>query len=402
MKTKGLQAIKLEKRYRRVDFFIVISLLLLFLISCIMVYSASMIGNKYGMFSGGIQISEKYFLIRQFLWAIVSFLSFILFSMGLPFELLKNKKILRYTFIITVILMLIPFMFSAINGAHSWIRLGFINIQPSTFAQIFTIIYTSYILSIRKTKLRSECGYDEILSIFFLPLVILGLTYIQNDTGTVLITLSILVIMAFCSNMSFSNIKKLIFIGVAGFLAILTFLFVKSFFVSSSGYQINRFKVFLHPFSESNIKSGASDQIINSFIAFGNGGLTGSGLGNSIQKLGYLPEAHTDFIMAIIAEEFGLLGIIVVLLLLGVIIYKSLYVGLKSKDTFQSMFGIGFSALLIVQIIINVGGITASLPMTGVPLPFVSNGGSSLLALSICLGIIANMLAHIKYTKGIN
>lgn len=208
--------------------------------------------------------------------------------------------------------------------------------------------------------------------------------------------------MAFCSNMSFSNIKKLIFIGVAGFLAILTFLFVKSFFVSSSGYQINRFKVFLHPFSESNIKSGASDQIINSFIAFGNGGLTGSGLGNSIQKLGYLPEAHTDFIMAIIAEEFGLVGIIGVLLLLGVIIYKSLYVGLKSKDTFQSMFGIGFSALLIVQIIINVGGITASLPMTGVPLPFVSNGGSSLLALSICLGIIANMLAHIKYTKGIN
>lgn len=402
MKNRGLQAIKLEKRYKRVDFFIVISLLLLFLISCIMVYSASMIGNKYGMFSGGVQISEKYFLIRQSLWAVVSFFIFVIFSMVIPFELLKNKRILMYTFIFTVILMIIPFMFSAINGAHSWIRLGFINIQPSTFAQIFTIIYTAYILSVRKIKLRDKCKYEEILSMFLLPIIILIITYFQNDTGTVLITLSILIIMAFCSNMSFSNIRKLIFIGVGAFLAVLIVLFIRSLFVSSSGYQINRFKVFLHPFSESNIKNGVSDQIINSFIAFGNGGVTGSGLGNSIQKLGYLPEAHTDFIMAIIAEEFGLVGVLGVLLLLGIIIYKSLYVGLKSKDTFQAMFGIGFSALLVVQIIINIGGITASLPMTGVPLPFVSNGGSSLLAFSICLGIIANMLAHIKYTKGIN
>ncbi|MGX7111717.1 FtsW/RodA/SpoVE family cell cycle protein [Gemella cuniculi] len=390
------KSIKHERRHVRLDLIVALSLLLLLILSCIMVYSASMIGNKYGTFTSSIPVEASYFLKRQGAWAALSYLVFLIFSIAVPFEIFKDKNLLKYGFWVMVGLLIIPLLLPSINGARSWIRLGSLSFQPSTLAQLFIIMYMAFIFETRKTKLRQVCTSNELVSIFGIPLILIGIIALQNDTGMILITLSVIGIMTLCSNMHFKNIKRILTIAITAGVIVLGFLFISGIF-SGSSYRTNRFKVFLNPFSEN--LSAAADQVINSYIAFGNGGLFGRGLGNSIQKLGYLPEAHTDFILAIIAEELGLIGVLFVISLLCILVGKAIFSGTKSKNTFSAMYSLGFASLLVVQSVVNIGGVTASIPMTGVPLPFISNGGSSLLILSIGLGIVTNILSHVKYLR---
>lgn len=387
-----------EKRYKRIDIFVTLSLLTLFILSCIMVYSASMIGNKYGIFTGLKPVAPNYFLIRQTMWAILSFSAYLFFAMLVPYEIFKNKKIYTGGLLLIVILLIIPRFQSPINGAYAWIRLGGTTFQPSTLAQIFIITYMALILNARKETLMRPASIKKITNIFIIPITILILIYIQNDTGTMLITTGVVILMIFCSNISFRNLFSLIKIATIGLLFV-SFVFLVQSYISGSeaSYRINRFKTFLDPFSGN---TDSNTHIVNSMIAFGNGGMFGRGLGNSIQKLGYLPEAHTDFIVAILAEELGFIGVLGVITLLLLIIGKVIYTGIKSSNTFDSMIAIGFSGLLFIQTIVNIGGISGSLPMTGVPVPFFSSGGSSMLILSTGLGIIMNMHSHLKYVKG--
>lgn len=392
------RSIKHERRHVRLDWMVALTLLVLLVLSCMMVYSASMIGNKYGTFTSGIPVSETYFLQRQAMWAIIAYLAFLLFSVAIPFEVFKEKELLKYGFIVMFILLLIPQLMPAINGAKSWIRIGSFSFQPSTLAQLFIIIYMAFILETRKVKLRQICTSSELLKIFGIPLALVTLIAAQNDTGMMLITLSVIGIMTLCSNMHSQNVKKIISLAlIAGAAVLMLFMMKSALFNSGSSYRTNRLKVFLNPFSED--LAAAADQVINSYVAFGNGGLFGRGLGNSIQKLGYLPEAHTDFILAIIAEELGFVGVVFVVMLLLVLIGKVILSGTKSRNTFSAMYSLGFASLLVVQGVVNIGGVTASIPMTGVPLPFISNGGSSILILSIGLGIATNILAHVKYLR---
>ena len=392
------RSIKHERRHVRLDWMVALTLLVLLVLSCMMVYSASMIGNKYGTFTSGIPVSETYFLQRQAMWAILAYLAFLLFSVAIPFEIFKEKKLLQYGFIVMFVLLLIPQLMPAINGAKSWIRIGSFSFQPSTLAQLFIIMYMAFILETRKVKLRQICTSSELLKIFGIPLSLVTLIAIQNDTGMMLITLSVIGIMTLCSNMHSQNVKKIISLAlIAGVAVLMLFMIKSTLFSSGTSYRTNRLKVFINPFSED--LAAAADQVINSYVAFGNGGLFGRGLGNSIQKLGYLPEAHTDFILAIIAEELGFVGVVFVVVLLLVLIGKVIFSGTKSRNTFSAMYSLGFASLLVVQGVVNIGGVTASIPMTGVPLPFISNGGSSILILSIGLGIATNILAHVKYLR---
>ena len=392
------RSIKHERRHVRLDWMVALTLLVLLVLSCMMVYSASMIGNKYGTFTSGIPVSETYFLQRQAMWAILAYLAFLLFSVAIPFEIFKEKKLLQYGFIVMFVLLLIPQLMPAINGAKSWIRIGSFSFQPSTLAQLFIIMYMAFILETRKEKLRQICTSSELLKIFSIPLALVTLIAAQNDTGMMLITLSVIGIMTLCSNMHSQNVKKIISLAlIAGAVVLMLFTIKSTLFSSGTSYRTNRLKVFVNPFSED--LAAAADQVINSYVAFGNGGLFGRGLGNSIQKLGYLPEAHTDFILAIIAEELGFVGVVFVVTLLLVLIGKVIFSGTKSRNTFSAMYSLGFASLLVVQGVVNIGGVTASIPMTGVPLPFISNGGSSILILSIGLGIATNILAHVKYLR---
>ena len=392
------RSIKHERRHVRLDWVVALTLLVLLVLSCMMVYSASMIGNKYGTFTSGIPVSETYFLQRQAMWVVLAYIAFLVFSVAIPFEVFKNKSFLMNGYLVIAFLLFVPLFMPSINGARSWIRIGAFSFQPSTLAQLFIIMYMAYILETRKVKLRQICTSSELLKMFGIPLGLVTIIALQNDTGMILITLSVMGIMTLCSNMHSQNIKKILSLAiVAGVVVLMLFMLKSTLFSSGTSYRTNRLKVFLNPFSDD--LAAAADQVINSYVAFGNGGLFGRGLGNSIQKLGYLPEAHTDFILAIIAEELGFIGVLFVVTLLLIIIGKVIFSGTKSRNTFSAMYSLGFASLLVVQGVVNIGGVTASIPMTGVPLPFISNGGSSILVLSIGLGIATNILAHVKYLR---
>mgnify|MGYP000103366713 FL=1 len=392
------RSIKHERRHVRLDWVVALTLLVLLVLSCMMVYSASMIGNKYGTFTSGIPVSETYFLQRQAMWVVLAYIAFLVFSVAIPFEVFKNKSFLMNGYLVIAFLLFVPLFMPSINGARSWIRIGAFSFQPSTLAQLFIIMYMAYILETRKVKLRQICTSSELLKMFGIPLGLVTIIALQNDTGMILITLSVMGIMTLCSNMHSQNIKKILSLAiVAGVAVLMLFMLKSTLFSSGTSYRTNRLKVFLNPFSDD--LAAAADQVINSYVAFGNGGLFGRGLGNSIQKLGYLPEAHTDFILAIIAEELGFIGVLFVVTLLLIIIGKVIFSGTKSRNTFSAMYSLGFASLLVVQGVVNIGGVTASIPMTGVPLPFISNGGSSILVLSIGLGIATNILAHVKYLR---
>ena len=392
------RSIKHERRHVRLDWVVALTLLVLLVLSCMMVYSASMIGNKYGTFTSGIPVSETYFLQRQAMWVVLAYIAFLVFSVAIPFEVFKNKSFLMNGYLVIAFLLFVPLFMPSINGARSWIRIGAFSFQPSTLAQLFIIMYMAYILETRKVKLRQICTSSELLKMFGIPLGLVTIIALQNDTGMILITLSVMGIMTLCSNMHSQNIKKILSLAiVAGVAVLMLFMLKSALFSSGTSYRTNRLKVFLNPFSDN--LAAAADQVINSYVAFGNGGLFGRGLGNSIQKLGYLPEAHTDFILAIIAEELGFIGVLFVVTLLLIIIGKVIFSGTKSRNTFSAMYSLGFASLLVVQGVVNIGGVTASIPMTGVPLPFISNGGSSILVLSIGLGIATNILAHVKYLR---
>ncbi|MBU0278279.1 FtsW/RodA/SpoVE family cell cycle protein [Gemella sp. zg-1178] len=396
---KILKRVAKEKRYKKLDIFVTLSLIILFVFSCIMVYSASMIGNKYGMFTGNVPVAANYFLIKQLIWATISLCAYLVFATIIPYEIFKNKNMYTSGFLFIIVLLIIPLFQASVNGAHSWINLAGFTFQPSTIAQIFIIAYMALILESRKRTLLRPTPLKKLASIFAVPLAVLVFIFLQNDTGTMLITVFVLVVMVLCANISFRNIYTIIKISILGAFGALFFLLIIVIFSSGSSYRVNRIKTFLDPFYG---KSSSDSQVVNSLISFGNGGLFGRGLGNSIQKLGYLPEAHTDFILAITAEELGYFGVLFLVLLLSIIILKIIYTGLKAGKTFESLFALGFAALLFIQTIINMGGVSASLPLTGVPIPYFSFGGSSMFILSITLGIIMNLLSHIKYVRGSN
>ena len=355
------RTIKHEKRHVRLDWMVALTLLILLVLSCMMVYSASMIGNKYGTFTSGVPVPETYFLRRQAAWVILSYVIFLIFSVAVPFEVFKNKAVLKNGFLVMVFLLLIPQLMPAINGAKSWIRIGGFSFQPSTLAQLFIIMYMAFILETRKEKLLHICTSSELIKVFWIPLALVTLIAMQNDTGMMLITLSVIGIMTFCSNMHSQNVKKILLLAlIAGVAVLFLFMLKSAIFSSGTSYRTNRLKVFLNPFSED--LAAAADQVINSYVAFGNGGLFGISL-------------------------------------LIIIIGKVIFSGTKSRNTFSAMYSLGFASLLVVQGVVNIGGVTASIPMTGVPLPFISNGGSSILILSMGLGIATNILSHVKYLR---
>jgi cell division protein FtsW len=157
--------------------------------------------------------------------------------------------------------------------------------------------------------------------------------------------------------------------------------------------QINRFLAFENPFDYA---QGIGFQLVNSIVAFAHGGLTGVGLGKSIQKLGYLPEPHTDFILAVIGEETGLIGVLIVITCIFLIVWRAILIAHKSKDPFDSLVAIGISSSIVIQSFVNIGGVTSLIPLTGVPLPFVSFGGTSLIVMLSMMGILMQIAIRNK------
>ncbi len=284
--------------------------------------------------------------------------------------------------IIFLILTYIPYISKTVKGAHRWINLGLINLQPSEFVKISVIILIAYLIEKKHDILKN-------FSKGFLPFIIIpGISMLlilkQPDFGTFMIIGLIVFIMIFIAGTRISYIFGFLLISLP----------LIYFLIMHTPYRKMRFLAFLDPWK---LYKTFGFQIAQSLISFGSGGFWGCGIGNSIQKLFYLPEAHTDYIFAIIAEELGFLGVIAVLGLFFTLFYFCLKVSFKIEDTFGRMLGIGISFLLIIEVLVNTGMCMGVLPPKGIALPFFSYGGSALLAKYFMMGIMLNLARKVSY-----
>lgn len=352
-----------------------------------MVYSSSMITAvaRYGYDVDFFYQKQKSALFFSFMIMLV--------LMIVPYKVYQNKKFLMFMmFSITGILFIVEVFGHTAGGAQSWIRLGSSSFQPGEFAKLAMIIYLSAIYGKRQDRINS---IDKVVipPIGFLAFICI-LIAIQPDYGTAAIVLLIAISIILSSGMSFKSIGKLLvlFLGISSIFAF-GLLITGKLSDLLSKEQVSRFTGFMHPFAT---EKESGYQLVNSLLAIGHGGLTGVGLGDSIQKYGYLPESHTDFIMSIIAEELGIFGVGFVLLSLAFIVLRGFILSAKCKDPFGSLLLIGISSMIGIQTFINVGGATGLIPITGITLPFISFGGTSLLLLMASMGIYQNIVMRMN------
>lgn len=387
------------KKLRKIDLWIVIPYILLLGIGIVMVYSASFYN---ALIVGG---KTNQYLIKQASYAVLGlFLCYVTFMF--KEKIFKSQRILSIVMIITcgslfyLLARAILVPSSRVNGASAWINLGLINFQPLELAKLFLIMFLALMLTNKQERLIKKHGWKEVVSEVFQPLIIVGsiivMVFLQPDIGGALILSVITLVLISSSTIPGKLIAELSGVLLTVFIAMIVIItkFPPTFVKSNYAYQ--RFLAMQHPFQ---LEQKAGAQLVNSFYAISNGGVFGVGLGNSIQKRGYLPEPHTDFIMSIISEELGLVGVAIVLSLLLVIIMRMISLGFRSKKTYNSLIYYGVATMILAQTVLNVGGLLGLIPLTGVTLPFISYGGSSLLVLSVALGIVLNLETTAEFEK---
>ena len=296
---------------------------------------------------------------------------------------------------ILFLLFFVKFFGRAVNGANGWINLGPISIQPAEFSKLYLIIYWANRCAKVNDELHHPSMREYSMALFKTSLLLL-LIIIQPDVGGFSINFAIaaLIIMAsgYNSRWTILIFDGLLLIGMIALPSLAKIVATGHI----KNYQVARFVAFVNPFGT---QSGAGSQLVNSYYAISNGGLKGVGLGNSIQKMGYLPEPNTDFILSVVSEELGFIGVFLVLTLLTIIICQIIRVGVRSDSMYEGLLCYGVGTFIAVEAAINVGGITGLLPITGVTFPFISYGGSSMLALSIALGLAMNVSIRQKLRR---
>lgn len=381
----------LKKILKSYDYSLIAVYLILCLFGLIMVYSASW-SLAYRQ-----DLPADYFYIKQIKNLIISVICFGLFAL-FPYRVYQNNKFLMPMMFGSVLLLLLIFaMGHTANNAQSWFRFGAASLQPAEFVKISVIIYLAAIYA-KKQKYIDDFNRGVLPPIFFLA-VVCFLIAIQPDIGSAFIIFMTGCCIIICSGMRLKTILKLIGLGL-GIIIILALIVLilpddlQKQIISPT--RMGRITGFLNPFTD---RGNTGHQLVNSFFAIGSGGVFGQGLGQGIQKLGYLPEAHTDFIIAVIAEELGIFGVLVVILGLFFLIFKIILTGLRANNPFGALLCYGIAGLIGIQSFINLGGATGVIPITGVTLPFISYGGSSLMVMSILIGIVANVGMFTNYQR---
>ena len=282
------------------------------------------------------------------------------------------------------------------GGAQSWIQVpGFGSFQPSEFAKLVIIIYFASVFAKKYEAGTLDSINKSILPpVSFLVLAI-GSIMLETDIGTSLIIMMTAIAVIAASGIKVKTFTKLSGILLLFMIPIVTILYFARDYVFTDSRK-GRILAFLNPFD---YIQGSGYQVVNGYIAIGTGGVKGLGLGNSIQKMGYLPEPQTDVIMAVISEETGIFGTIIVIGGLGFIVLRALYIAMRTKDPQARMLAAGIGSVIGIQTFVNVGGLTGLIPLTGVPLPFISYGGTSIVLLSLSLGILMNVSMFYKYQK---
>lgn len=366
-----------KKREKHFDPYVFYTTLLLVIIGIIMVFSSSYVQAKFK------QHDAYHFLKRNMIYAVLGF-CVMMFVSKINYKRLEKFIPMIGTITIILLVAVLTPLGKSFNGARRWLGVGGLTIMPSEIAKFASIIIVSKVIDNKKDKMSNLV--QGIIPPLMISGVFFALIVLQPDLstgGTIIMTTSV---MLFVAGMDLKYVYTMIGAGF-GLLGVL---------IAIAPYRLKRFTSFLDPFKD---PLGDGYQVIQSLYALGSGGLFGLGLGRSRQKFFYIPEPQNDFIFAIIGEELGYVGCIFILLLFLFLIYRCIRIAINCPDTFSCMLVTGITAQIGIQVMINIAVATSSMPVTGMPLPFISYGGSSLIIFMGAMGVILNISRQVKIDR---
>ncbi|MDQ0350525.1 cell division protein FtsW [Alkalibacillus filiformis] len=365
----------MDYKQEKLDYVLLTAIAILLLIGLVMVYSSSSIWSDYKFGDSG------FYLKRQALFALLGVIGIVI-TLKIPYYKWLQYSVTAYVLcFLLLIAVLIPGIGMVRGGAQSWIGVGAFSIQPSEFMKIGMILLFAAVLPKIQRELRQfSKGFLPMLLLLVVPF---GLIMLQPDLGTGIVFVGTGMLMLFIAGAKISHFVFLASIGLAGLVAL----------IASAPYRISRITAFLNPWED---PLGDGFQIIQSLYAIGPGGLMGLGFGNSMQKYFYLPEPQTDFIFAVIAEELGLIGGVFILGLFLIVIWRGILIALNTQDLSASLLAFGITAMITIQVMINISVVIGLIPVTGITLPLLSYGGSSLTITLLSLGVLLNISKYAK------
>lgn len=356
---------------KQMDYAIFFTVLMLVIFGIIMVFSAS----YYYAMNHAVFDDKYYFVTRQGAWAVIGFVAMMFLTF---FDYRKIKKFSIPAYVVSNILLVLVLLFGLVaNSSKRW----FMGFQPSEIAKISIIIFLSYIIDKNPKMVTTWNGFLKCM--MFIGLTSLLIASQNLSTGIVVAAIGCIIIFVAGTKITYF-LPMLIPAGIAGAALVL---------IEDFRYRLDRITIWLDPFSDPKDKGF---QIIQSMYAIASGGLFGKGLGNSMQKLGYVPEPYNDIIFSIICEELGLVGAGALIILFIILISRGIRVALRAKDLFASLVATGITSMVAVQAIINISVATNTIPNTGMALPFISYGGTSLCMLMASMGILLNISCYTK------
>ncbi|MBI4466529.1 MAG: putative lipid II flippase FtsW [Acidobacteria bacterium] len=341
----------------------------LLLVGVVMVFSAS------AMYATELSGRPAMFLVRQLVWLSLG-LAGLFLVLQLDFHRLAQPALVFPALFVVVALLVAVLFLDPSRSTHRWVRWGPLSLQPSELAKLVLILFLAYFLQRRRHAVNDVPG--TLLPAAGITAVLVGLVVVEPDLGTAAVLSLIAGAMFFVAGM---RIRYLAYLALAALPA-------AYLLIVRVPYRLVRIRAFLDPASD---PQGSGFQMIQSLLAVGSGGIAGVGLMDGKQKLFYLPEAHTDFIFAVVGEELGLIGATLVVGLFAVFFWRSLRIALRAPDNLARLLAVGVTAMVIGQALINLSVVLGLLPTKGIPLPFISYGGSSLLVMLLGVGLLLNI-----------
>ncbi|NMA92475.1 MAG: putative lipid II flippase FtsW [Firmicutes bacterium] len=369
-----------KEQRRDPDYAFILTVLLLLGLSLIMVFSAS-----YIISAESSRGDPYFFLRRQAVWIGLGLVGMLALSRFPYHRLRRMSPFLLLVSFILLVLVYIPGIGVEIYDARRWIGLGPITVQPAEFCKLAFMIFTAAYMSSRSIRL------EKFWSSSFVPLALMGVAFFlilkQPDYGTSLLLAAATVTVIFLAGLPFKQAAGIFLVSLPAMIIL----------AIKEPYRLQRLTSFLDPWAD---PGDSGHQIIQSLFALGPGHIFGVGLGRSRQKLYYLPLPHSDFIFAIIGEELGFVGAVMVLLLFFILFWRGIRIAMLAPDSFGSLLAAGITSLLAIQVMMNIAVVTGSIPVTGVTLPLISAGGSSLFFTLCGFGILLNISRHLQEVGG--
>ncbi len=349
------------------------------LFGVVMVYSAS------AFVAVGEGASHYSYVMKQGAWTIIGFAAMFA-AMRIDYRVWRATRIVYPLLALVIVLLVAVFAFGAINGAHRWIRFGGMSMQPSELAKLALLLFLARFLERRAGEEQSF--FRTLAPAICMTCALIMLIVFEPDLGTALMLAVACAVMLFAAGARLKHLALLAMPALLGVTALLIFV----------PWRLRRMTSFLDPWADA---QGAGYQVVQSLIAIGSGGVGGLGFAEGRQKLYFLPFAHSDFIFAVVGEELGLIGTFAVMALFGVLLWRGIEISLRAPERFGMLLGLGITVMVVVQALFNMSVALALVPTKGIPLPFISYGGSSLIPLLFMMGILLNISQHTMKDKSV-